>query len=308
MKLISENLHIISKSTKEAVLNRDEDYIKKLLERQILTNPDWIDLNIGPAKGAFAGSMEWLTNILQDMTDIPLSFDSTNTTEIAIGLSLAKKPDKCIINSTSADYERLNNVTDLAAEYDCSLIGLTMNADQGIPKEADSRLELAFEITSITESKNITNDRVFFDPLVLPICVEQTQAKETLNTIIMLKESFEPQVMTTIGLSNISNGCPREIRPLINRVFFVLAYGCGLDSAIVDSFDSELQRINKIIESNTPETNYDMAYLNIFNMMKNYQEIEDIDFDRKNIEQTQIIKTAKVLLNREIYSNSYLEI
>ena len=120
MKLISENLHIISKATKEAVLNRDEEYIKNLLQKQIQTTPDWIDLNIGPARGAFAGTMQWLVNLTQDLTDIPLSLDSTNADEIELGLALAKHPEKWIINSTSADEQRLERVTDIAAKYGCS--------------------------------------------------------------------------------------------------------------------------------------------------------------------------------------------
>ena len=245
MKLISENLHIISKNTKEAVKNRDESYIKRLLERQISAKPDWIDLNIGPARGAFAGTMEWLVNIACEMTEIPLSLDTTNLGEIEAGLKLAKNPEKWIINSTSADSERLSQTAELAKSYDTGLIALTMNSEIGIPKEADGRLELAFEIVEKTQEIGIENGKIFFDPLILPVTVEQSQALEALNTLRMLKESFDPVVLTTIGLSNVSNGAPAVLRPLINRVFFVLAAGCGLDSAIVDSFDDELIRINK---------------------------------------------------------------
>ncbi len=308
MKLISENLHIISKNTKEAVLNRDENYIKNLLEKQIKTQPDWIDLNIGPARGAFAGTMQWLVNIAQSLTDIPLSLDSTNADEIELGLALAKHPEKWIINSTSADESRLDRVTDIAAKYGCSIIALTMNSELGIPKESDKRLELAFEISAAAEAKEISNDRLYFDPLILPVCVDQTQATEALNTIRMLKESFDPPVMTTIGLSNVSNGCPKELRPLINRVFMVLAAGCGIDSAIVDSFDSELLRINGVIENNTPQKDYDNIYLALYDMMQNFEELETVQFDTKDTEQVNIIKTAQILLNKKVYTNSYLEI
>ena len=308
MKLISENLHIISKNTKEAVLNRDENYIKNLLEKQIKTQPDWIDLNIGPARGAFAGTMQWLVNIAQSLTDIPLSLDSTNADEIELGLALAKHPEKWIINSTSADESRLDRVTDIAAKYGCSIIALTMNSELGIPKESDKRLELAFEISAVAEAKEISNDRLYFDPLILPVCVDQTQATEALNTIRMLKESFDPPVMTTIGLSNVSNGCPKELRPLINRVFMVLAAGCGIDSAIVDSFDSELLRINGVIENNTPQKDYDNIYLALYDMMQNFEELETVQFDTKDTEQVNIIKTAQILLNKKVYTNSYLEI
>ena len=308
MKLISENLHIISKTTKEAVLNRDENYIKNLLEKQIKTQPDWIDLNIGPARGAFAGTMQWLVNIAQSLTDIPLSLDSTNADEIELGLALAKHPEKWIINSTSADESRLDRVTDIAAKYGCSIIALTMNSELGIPKESDKRLELAFEISAAAEAKEISNDRLYFDPLILPVCVDQTQATEALNTIRMLKESFDPPVMTTIGLSNVSNGCPKELRPLINRVFMVLAAGCGIDSAIVDSFDSELLRINGVIENNTPQKDYDNIYLALYDIMQNFEELETIQYDTKDTEQVNIIKTAQILLNKKVYTNSYLEI
>ena len=252
--------------------------------------------------------MEWLVNIANDMTGIPLSLDSTNANEIEKGLSLAKNPHDWIINSTNADEERLDKVTDIAAKYGCNLIALTMNSELGIPKESDKRLELAFEITSTTESKNIPNNKLYFDPLILPVCVDQSQAPEALNTIRMLKESFEPAVMTTVGLSNVSNGCPKELRHLINRVFMVLAMGCGLDSAIVDSFDDELLRINKVIENLKEEKSYDSTYISLYNMMQNFEEIESVDYDKNDSEQVKIIKTAQILLNKKVYTNSYLEI
>lgn len=308
MKLISENLHIISKNTKEAVKNRDESYIKRLLERQISAKPDWIDLNIGPARGAFAGTMEWLVNIACEMTEIPLSLDTTNLGEIEAGLKLAKNPEKWIINSTSADSERLSQTAELAKSYDTGLIALTMNSEIGIPKEADGRLELAFEIVEKTQEIGIENGKIFFDPLILPVTVEQSQALEALNTLRMLKESFDPVVLTTIGLSNVSNGAPAELRPLINRVFFVLAAGCGLDSAIVDSFDDELIRINKLLESKTPVEPYDGLILEIFELMRDFGDIDDVNYDKNDKKQAEIYKTARILLNKSVYSNSYLEI
>lgn len=308
MKLISENLHIISKSIKNAIINRDEQCIRNLISRQIATSPDWIDLNIGPSRGAFKDSMAWLVHIVNDMTDIPLSLDSSNLNEIENGLKLLQKPEYTILNSTNADEDRLDLISDLAAKYGCNLIALTMNSECGIPKCADKRIELAFQINSVTESKGIENQRVYFDPLILPISVEQSQALEALNTIRMLKESFEPQVMTTIGLSNISNGCAKELRPLINRVFMVMAMGCGLDSAIVDSFDSELLRINKMIETSAPQTYYDNLYLSIYRMMQNFEDIDALVCDFSDKIQTDIYKTVEILLNKKVYTSSYLDI
>lgn len=308
MKLISENLHIISKTTKEAVLNRDENYIKALLKKQIQTNPDWIDLNIGPARANFEGTMKWLVNIVQEMTDIPLSLDTTNAKEIKDGLLLAKNPDRWIINSTTADSERLENVTDLAYEFSSNIIALTMNSELGIPKESDKRLELAFEIIEKTTEKGIDNEKVFFDPLILPVSIDQSQAVEALNTIRMLKESFEPQVMTTIGLSNVSNGSPKEMRNLINQVFLVMAMGCGIDSAIVDSFDSELLRVVEVINSQKPQKLYDRLLIDIYTMTASFEDLDSINFDKNDKAQLEIYKTAEILLNKKVYSHSYLEI
>lgn len=308
MKLISENLHIISKEIREAILNKDEVFIRNLITKQVATNPDWIDLNIGPAKKSFAGTMSWLVDIVNDITDIPISLDSTNQAEIIDGLKLVKNPENCIINSTSADPERLEQLTTIAAEYKTNLIALTLNNEIGIPKMADERLELAFSIMEKATEKGIDNSKLFFDPLILPLCVDQSQATQALDTIRMFKESFVPPVLTTIGLSNVSNGCPKELRPLINRTFLILAAGCGLDSAIVDSFDSELLRTNKVIETLTPEKTHDKFIINLYEMMQNFGELEDLNYDKSNIEENNLYKTAEIILNKKIYSHSYLEI
>lgn len=308
MQIISENLHIISKDIKEAVLNLNEDFIRALISKQAQTNPDWIDLNIGPAKKNFAGTMKWLTDIAQDICSIPFSFDSTNPDEVLEGLKSVKNPQDCIINSTSADPQRLETMTNLAAEYNSYLIALTLNNEIGIPKMSDGRLELAFSIIEKCTEKDIPNEKILFDPLILPVTVDQSQSVQALDTIRIFKESFDPPVLTTIGLSNVSNGLPKELRPLVNKTFMILAMGCGLDSAIVDSFDTELLSVNKMLESLTPKKPQDKFIISLYEMMQNFGELEDLTYDKSNPEEVNIYKTAEILLNKKIYSNSYLEI
>ena len=305
MKLIAENIHVISKITKEAFLNRDEEYIKNLMTKITKTNPNWIDFNVGPSKGKFEGTIEWLTKIYKEIGTIPISFDSTNINEIENGLRLIKNVQNCIINSTNADDERLEKFSSVAAKYNTYLIALTLNSQTGIPKEAEERLDLAFKI-EICETKGIGHNKIIFDPLVLPICIDQSQAKVSLDTIRMLKESFDPPVLTTIGLSNISNGAPKHLRSLINTVYMTMAMGNGLDSAIVDVFDEELLRVHKMLFENKPQKSYDELYLNIYNTFKNYGEIDDISYDKLDKEQEKIIKTAKILMNKEIYSACFI--
>ena len=305
MKLIGENIHIISKRTRTAIEEKDKEYIRNLAKKQ--TDVDWIDLNIGPARKQ-QGTMRWLIDTVREVSDKPLSFDTTNLDEIKSALQYVSTPQKSLINSTNADDERLNPLSDITAEYGCSLIALTMDNKSGIPKEADLRLEMACKIIEKTTESGIDNSKIFIDHLVLPVCVDQSQALESLNSIRMFKEAFDPQVNTTIGLSNISNGSPKELRPLINRVYLTMASGCGLDSAIVDACDEELIRTVKMLDSSTPQNSTDELLLNIYNMMLNFDDLENVSYDKTNDDEVKIFKTAEILMNKHIYSHNYLDV
>lgn len=303
MILIGENIHIISKSVREALENRDESFVKELIRTQ--ENMDYIDLNVGPAKGSMSGVLPWLTAQAEGLN---ISFDTTNTEEMRAGLEAYTNNAPAFINSTSKDEPRLEKMTDLAAEFDCNLIALTLSKDTGIPKTSDGRLEIAFEIYEKCMEKGIDSSKIYFDPLILPVSVEQSQAMEAVNTIQMIKESFDPPVKTVIGLSNISNGSPKELRPLINRVFAVLAFGAGLDAAIIDAKDLELVRILRMLENNKPESTTDELYINLSNMIKDFSDIENISYDKNNEEQSAIIKTVNILTGKKIYSHSFTQI
>lgn len=306
MLLIGENIHVISKSVQAALLARDEAFVLDLIRKQ--TNMDCIDLNVGPAKGNMEGILPWLCDLVEKNTDLKISFDTTNSNEMRLGLEKSKNPQNCLLNSTSADEARLEKVTDLASEFGSSLIALTMNKEIGIPKTADERLELAFQIFEKCQEKGIENGRIFFDPLILPVSVDQAQAQEALNTIQMIKQSFDPEVMTTVGMSNISNGSPREIRPLINKVFAVLAFGAGLDSAIIDALDTDLIQTIKTLETQSPKNKVDEVYIKLSDMIRDFSELEEIEYDKNDSAQVEIIKTARILLNKDIYSHSFKQI
>lgn len=304
MILIGENIHVISKSVREALVSRDEKFIGELVKLQ--KNMDYIDLNVGPAKGDMEGILPWLSSIVKKESDLNISFDTTNFDEMKRGLEAFS--GKSFINSTSKDEPRLNKMIDLALEFDSNLIALTLSKETGIPKTSDGRLEIAFEIYEKCMEKGIDSSKIFFDPLILPVSVDQSQAVEALNTIKMIKESFEPPVKTVIGLSNISNGSPKEMRGLINRVFAVLAYGAGLDAAIIDAKDVELVRIFRMLEKQSPHNGIDELYISLANMISDFSDLSDIIYDKSSAEQTKIIKTAGILLNNEIYSHSFTQI
>lgn len=304
MILIGENIHVISKSVREALVLRDEKFIGELVKLQ--KNMDYIDLNVGPAKGDMEGVLAWLSSIVKKESDLNISFDTTNFDEMKRGLEAFS--GKSFINSTSKDEPRLEKMTDLALEFGSNLIALTLSKETGIPKTSDGRLEIAFEIYEKCMEKGIDSSKIFFDPLILPVSVDQSQALEALNAIKMIKESFEPPVKTVIGLSNISNGSPKEMRGLINRVFAVLAYGAGLDAAIIDAKDTELVRIFRMLEKQSPQNGIDELYISLANMISDFSDLSDIIYDKSSEEQTKIIKTAGILMNNEIYSHSFTQI
>ena len=304
MILIGENIHVISKSVREALVLRDEKFIGELVKLQ--KNMDYIDLNVGPAKGDMEGVFAWLSSIVKKESDLNISFDTTNFDEMKRGLEAFS--GKSFINSTSKDEPRLEKMTDLALEFGSNLIALTLSKETGIPKTSDGRLEIAFEIYEKCMEKGIDSSKIFFDPGILPVSVDQSQALEALNTIKMIKESFEPPVKTVIGLSNISNGSPKEMRGLINRVFAVLAYGAGLDAAIIDAKDTELVRIFRMLEKQSPQNGIDELYISLASMIADFSDLSDIIYDKSSEEQTKIIKTAGILMNNEIYSHSFTQI
>lgn len=304
MILIGENIHVISKIVREALIKRDENFVLDLINAQ--NKMDYIDLNVGPAKSDLIDVLPWLAKIIQNNSECGISFDTTNSEEMKKGLQSFS--GKTFINSISLDDERIEKIGGLAVEYGSNLIALTLSKENGIPKDADGRLEIAFNIYEKCLEKGIDNEKLFFDPLILPICVDQSQGIEAINTIKMIKESFDPPVKTVIGLSNVSNGCPKDLRPLINRVYASLAFGAGLDAAIIDAKDDELIRILKMLEMNSPKSQLDKLYVNLSDMISNFGELDDIEFDKEDVEQLKVIKTARILLNNEIYSHSFTQI
>lgn len=304
--LIGENLHIISKQTKEAIAERNEKYVLDNIKKQINNGIKTLDLNIGPAKAKIQGALSWLIDLIQDNFDVNFSLDTTNIEEMKNGFSVLKNPSDAFLNSTSADLEKLDIACEIVSKYNANLIALTMSSLTGIPKTPDERIELAFSIIESTSEYGIDNSKVWIDPLILPICAAQEQAVVSLDTIRMIKESFDPEVKTLIGLSNISNGCPSELRADINRVFLALALGCGLDGAIVDSFDTRTIEVYNVVKTKKANNALDDLYLKLYNAMLNFTDIEEIKYDKEDFEQHKIIRCARILLNREIYSHSFV--
>ena len=143
MYIIGENIHIISPSVKKALADRDAEFFKKSAIQQVEMGASAVDLNLGRQKHEWEEVFPWVTKIVQEVVDVPLCIDSTNLDGIEAALKVITKA-RPIINSTSAEAERLEQVPLLAKKYDAQLIALTLKKE-GIPVEADERVNIALE-------------------------------------------------------------------------------------------------------------------------------------------------------------------
>ncbi|MFA5062527.1 MAG: dihydropteroate synthase [Candidatus Omnitrophota bacterium] len=235
MFIIGELINGMYANIARAIKERDKSEVQKCALEQIENGADALDINCGAASKQPHIDMSWLVETVQEVTDKPLSLDSSKIQVIEAGLKAAK--NKTIINSVTADSEKLDNIIPLAKEHNSQLIGITISK-KGIPQNKDQRLELAATIVGACIEKSFPVDSLYLDPIVLPVNVAQGQLKDILESIRDFKIISDPPPKTTLGLSNVSQGT--NTRSLINRTFLVMAVAYGLDSAILDPKDKEL--------------------------------------------------------------------
>lgn len=235
MFIIGELINGMYANIGRAIKEKDKSIIQKCALQQIKCGSDALDINCGPASKQPLEDMPWLVETVQEVTDKPLALDSSKPKVIEAGLAVAK--NKVIINSTTADPEKLEVLIPLAKKSNAKLIGLTISS-KGIPQNKDQRLELAANIVAHCAEQGFPTEDLYLDPIVLPINVAQAQMKDILESIREFKIISEPPPKTIIGLSNVSQGSC--VRSLINRTFVTMAIASGLDAAILDPEDKDL--------------------------------------------------------------------
>jgi len=310
MYIIGENIHIISPKVKDALKNRDAEFFMDLAVRQVEAGAKAIDLNLGPRKSDWEEIFPWIVTNVEAVVDVPLCLDSTNILGIEAGLKAMKKSlkNQPIINSTSAEPERLEQVPLLAKKYNTKLIALTMTKS-GIPVAAEERVNIAIEylIPRMVEIDFPVSDLII-DPLVLTVSGCQQYCPELIEAVRTIPYSWEPSPMISVGLSNVSNGVPHEGRSLINRVYLAMLMGAGLQMMIADPFDKKQNEVIRILENRDDSTAIGRLYLKIMDSVANMEELSIDDVDMSDPEQRAIWKTVQILLNKVIYADGYLDL
>jgi 5-methyltetrahydrofolate corrinoid/iron sulfur protein methyltransferase len=290
MILIAEAINIMSKSIGPALRNRDPKPIQDLAKAEVEAGADYLDLNIGPARKAGDELMAWVVNTVQEVTDAPLSLDTTNPVAMEAGLKVCR--NKALINSISP--ARMEEELPFVKKYKAEMIGLLWGLD-GMPRDAAERGVTVAELMYAANEAGISNEEMWIDPIASPVSVEINQVKACVEFMSMLGD-IAPGAKSTVGLSNVSNGAPEELRPWLNRTYLIMLARQGLYSAIVDVFDSELVAIAR---GERPQ---------IVDLVHRVMDGERPDLSTLSEDEAKYAKTVRVLTGESLYSDSWLEI
>jgi 5-methyltetrahydrofolate corrinoid/iron sulfur protein methyltransferase len=290
MILIGENLNIMSQTLGPALRGRDPKPVQEMAKAE--TDIDYIDLNIGPARKAGDEMMEWVVKTVQAVTNKSLSLDTTNPVAMEAGLKVCKS--KALINSISLQPGRLEQGLPLVKKYNASMVGLLWGAE-GMPRDSAERGVLVADLIYKAGEAGIPMEDIWVDPILTPVSVEINQVKACFEFMSMLKD-IAPDCKSTIGLSNISNGTPTNLRPYLNRTCLIMLMRYGLYSAIVDAFDAELIAIAR---GQRPE---------IVSLVHRVMDGEKPDLASRGKEEAKYARTVRVLTGESLYSHSWLEV
>ena len=238
MLIVAERINATRKSIREALERKDERFLIEEARKQEAAGAHFLDVNAGTEAKEEVENLPWLVELLQGVVEIPLCLDTANDEALVQALKVYRK-EEVMINSFTVERARIESVLSLAREYEAFVVGLAMG-EGGIPQTSSDRLQLVELLVRAAEDYRIPREKLFIDPLVVPIGADQRQGQIFLETLKTIKERF-PGVRTICGLSNISFGMPN--RKLLNRAFLTLCVGYGLDAAIIDPLDRELMSI-----------------------------------------------------------------
>ncbi len=242
------------KKLAESLENGNLDLVRSEAIRQVKEGAHILDVNVGVSGIDEPKMLKEAILAIQEVTDVPLCIDSALPKALEAGLSAYK--GKALVNSVNGEKHKLDEVLPLVKEHGAAVIGLTMD-DNGIPKEAEKRLEIARLIVERAEQAGIPREDVIIDPLAMAISADDQAGLETIKALRLIRD--ELGVNQTLGLSNISFGLPE--RPSINAVFLAMAVLNGLTCPISDPTIWEMRRATLLTDLLLGKDEFCMNYL-----------------------------------------------
>lgn len=297
MILIGESLNVISTKIGRAFKERDPKPIQEEALFQKEKGMDVIDINLGPAKKDGHELMPWVVEVVQEVvSDVPLALDTSNIDAIEAALKVIKEvPGQShIVNSIMVRPERYERMVPMVAESGADFVALMWGPD-GLPRDENERAALCVELLYFANEAGIPNEKIWVDGIVTPVNIQQPQLISLMEFQGMLQD-MAPGALSTCGLSNISNGPPEHLRPILNQTYMVMLEKHGMYSCIADPMDDGLIDIAK-------GNRQDIVDL-IYGMMDG----EEPDRDSLSKELLDYAKTVDVILGKTLYSDSWLEV
>jgi 5-methyltetrahydrofolate corrinoid/iron sulfur protein methyltransferase len=300
MLLIGENLNVMVKKIGTAMKDKDPKPIQELAIAETEAGVDYIDINLGPARKGGGELMEWIVKIVREVVDTPLYLDTINAEAIEAGLKVYQnKKGKAVINSIMARPESMDVKLPIAQKYDAGFVALLWGPS-GLPRDAEERGVLAAELMQKAMEFGIAGEDIWMDPIVTPITSPQSQVQvpSCVEFMKMFKDLQEvcPGMRSTCGVSNVSNGAPNHLRPILNQTYLLMLERYNMASAIVDAFDEDLKRYARGGQE-------DLKKL-VYRVMDG----EEIDLKSVRKEEGHYVKTTRVLMGKILYSDSWLEL
>jgi 5-methyltetrahydrofolate--homocysteine methyltransferase len=195
---------------------------------QVETGADMLDVNAGIPLVDESELLKAMLRTVQQAVDVPICIDSSVIEALEAGLSVYE--GRALVNSVTAEDDRLTEILPLVARHDAAVIGLA-NDETGIPETPEKRLECARKIVSVAADYGIARDDVVIDPLAMTVGADPTAVQTTLQTITLIRD--ELGVNMCLGASNVSFGLPQRL--VLNAAFLPMAMAAGLTSAIMSA-------------------------------------------------------------------------
>lgn len=265
MLIVGERINTSRKIKGEAVIEqavngRNADYIRGLARKQFEAGATYIDINCGTLTSGEPEALEWLTQVVMEAVDAPISFDTPNAAALERGLAAYDvSKGQPLINSITAESERYNKILPLVLDHKAKIIALAMD-DTGIQQDPAKRLSVACKLIDDLTAAGVAIGDIYVDPLTFPIGTGSDVAVSMLDIIAKIRARY-PETHIIAGLSNVSHGMPA--RKLLNQAMTVLAMGKGLDAGIVDPNDNYLMALIAATEALLGRDDYCMNYISL---------------------------------------------
>jgi 5-methyltetrahydrofolate--homocysteine methyltransferase len=255
MIIIGEKINGAIPSVARAIAEGDSGFIKDLAKAQSDAGAHFIDVCASTDVSIELEKMQWLIDLVQEVTETPIAVDSPSAEVCAQSVKMCKNPG--LVNSVSMEGNKIEVIFPVIADSNWHCAALLCD-DTGIPKSGQQRLDVFAAIMEKAKAYKIDPSRIHIDPLVEMLCTSEDGINVILDVMRNIKTQY-PTIHITGGASNISFNLPA--RKYVNQAFIVMAMGAGMDSAIINPLDKHMMGLIYATEALKGMDEYCIEYI-----------------------------------------------